>query len=136
MHSWNGHANWEHDALVRIAALLFALARLAEMAGALAPSRRRLVLGILARGEAVARAFLMAHDTIFRDAAPSREDLPGPADVPAGDALLLAARLRALALMLVALLARAALAERPGARAGGYERAWQACPTSPAPDTS
>jgi hypothetical protein len=140
MHSWDGQANWEHDVLERIVALLFALAGLAEMAGALPARRRRWVLGILGWGEAAARAFLtgMAPDTPFRDVAPFREDVPDPADVPAGDALLLAARFRALALMLVALVARAALSERPGIGAGGHERAWQACrqATSPAPDTS
>ncbi|MEX0955269.1 MAG: hypothetical protein WDZ83_08675 [Rhizobiaceae bacterium] len=140
MDSRNGHANREHDALERIVALLLALAGLAEMAGAVAARRRRRALGILARGEAAARAFLtgMAPDTPFRNVAPCLEDVPDPAGAPAGDALLLAARLRALALMLVAMLARAALSERPGLKAGGRGPAGHACrqATSPAPDTS
>lgn len=139
MHSWDRHANQEYDVLMHIAALLFALAGLAEMAGALAPGRRLFVLGILTRGEAAARAFLLAPDTIFRDTAPGREDLPGQADVRSepGEASQLAARLRALALMLVALLARAALPEQ-SVRAGGHWSARQACrqAASPAPDTS
>ncbi|GAB5507497.1 MAG: hypothetical protein Rhirs2KO_26600 [Rhizobiaceae bacterium] len=136
MDSWDRHANWERDALERIAALLFALAGLAEMAGALGPRRRLYVLGLLTRGEAVARAFLMAPDTLVRQVAPATEDVPDPVDVPAGDALLLAVRFRALALTLVALLAQAAQSQRPGAMAGGLEPARQACPASPAPDTS
>lgn len=138
MHSWDRHANCEHNVLERIAALLFALAGLAEMAGVLAPRRRALVLGILARGEAAARAFLMAPDAPFRDDALSRA--PDPADVPAEPcyASQLAARLRALALVFAALAARAALSEQRGAGAGGCEPARQACreAASPAPDTS
>lgn len=141
MDGWDGQANRERDVLERIVALLFALAGLAEMAGALPARRRRRVLGILGWGEAAARVFFtgVAPHTPFRDVAPCRE--PDPADVPAesGEALLLAARLRALALMLAALLARAALSERPPRRApspGGH--AGPACrqATSPAPDTS
>jgi hypothetical protein len=137
MANWNGHANREHDVLERIAALLFALAGLAEMAGALAPPRRLWVLGILTRGEAAARAFLLAPDAPFRDAAAAQEDVPGPADMQAGDGTLLAARLRALALMFAALAARAALSEQ-SAGAGRREPARQACrrTASPAPDTS
>ena len=136
MHSWDRHANQEYDVLMHIAALLFALAGLAEMAGALAPGRRLFVLGILTRGEAAARALLLAPDTLFRHVAPFPEDVPDPA--PAVDAAQLAARLRALALMLVALLARAALSERLGAAAGRHEPARKAChqTMSPAPDTS
>jgi hypothetical protein len=138
MHSWNGQTNWEHDALARIAALLFALAGLAELAGAVPAPRRLLVLGILGRGEAAARAFLMAPDALFRDAAAAREDAPDPAGVAAGDALLLAARLRTLALMFAALAARVALSERRGASAGRRALARQAFhqAASPAPDTS
>ena len=139
MDNWNRQANREHDVLERIVALLFALADLAEMAGALPAPRRRWVLGILGCGEAAARAFLtgMPPDTPFQEAASSRQDAPGPADVPAGDASLLAARFRALALMLVALVARAALSA-PGPGAGWHEPAGQACrqATSPASDTS
>lgn len=85
---------WSRDVLERIAALLFSLAGLADIAAGLPALRRRHVLGILNHGEAEARAFLIGIST------------GAPADAPetAGDAKRLAARLRALALLLCALL--------------------------------
>ena len=104
---WNEEADWSRDVLMRIAALLLSLAGLAERAAGLPFLRRRHVLGILSDGEVVARAFLVEIST----------GAPAPADEPGsvGDATCLAARLRALALLLCVLLAR--WATLPGAAA-------------------
>ncbi len=91
-------ANGNRDVLERIVALLFALAGLADLAAGLPAPRRRHVLGILGVGEAEARAFLIGIST----GAPVQADAPGEA----GDAARLAARLRMLALVLCAMLAR------------------------------
>jgi hypothetical protein len=132
---WNGKANWNRDVLERIVALLFALANLADLAAGASFLRRRRVLGIVSDGEVEARAFVIG----------MASGMPVSADVleSTGDAVLLAVRLRALALMLCLLLAQAAPAKLAGA-AGA-----QACRPSqkisgpagrhaavPAPDTS
>jgi hypothetical protein len=127
--------NWSRDALERIVALLFALAGLADLAAEVPFLRRRQVLAILCHGEAEARAFLFG-------GAPIPADMQGEA----GDAARLAARFRALALVLCALLAQAARFAAPGAarsQAGrpSHEISTPAsrqpgAPTRPAPDTS
>ncbi len=103
MEDWEGEANWNCDVLERIVALLFALANLADLAAGAPCLRRRRVLEILSHGEVEARAFLFG-------------GAPVPADVTgeAGDAMRLAVRLRALALMLCALMAQAARFVLPG----------------------
>jgi hypothetical protein len=98
--------DWNRDALLRIVALLFALAGLADLAADAPFLRRRRVLAILGHGEAVACAFLVATVT----GAPVTVDEPGGAC----DAPRLAASFRALALALCALLARGAFSGRPG----------------------
>jgi hypothetical protein len=104
MDSWE--TDWNRDVLERIVALLFALADLADLAAGVPFLRRRQVLGILSHGEAEARAFLVG----ISNGAPATAD----AFESAGDASRLAARLRALALLLCALLAHAALFALPG----------------------
>ncbi len=99
-----GEANWNCDVLERIVALLFALANLADLAAGAPYLRRRRVLGILSHGEAEARAFLFGGEPVPSDAL---EDT--------GDAVRLAARYRALALVLCALMAQAARLALPGA---------------------
>ena len=132
MGGWNEEADWSRDVLMRIAALLLSLAGLADRAANLPFLRRRHVLGILGFGEAVARAFLIEIST----------GAPAPADAPAGDAALLAARLRALALLLCAILAwRIGLPGAAGARIGRRRIARSVvrrpdAPARPAPDTS
>jgi hypothetical protein len=130
----NCETDWNHDVLERIVALLFSLAGLADRAAGLPFLRRRHVLGILNSGEAEARAFLIGVST----------GAPAPAHTPdsAGDAASLAARLRALALLLCALLARR-FPEADDARAGlpSYRMSGPAgrrldAPALPAPDTS
>lgn len=126
-------------------ALLFALACLADLAAVAPFLRRREALGILSCGEAAARAWfagtapnsLLGEDTFFEEYAPAPADAPGECR----DALLLAARFRAMAFMLAAHLSladrfpppRAAWGE-PGGREPAAEARRQA--TSPAPDTS
>jgi hypothetical protein len=133
MGSWE--TDWNRDVLERIVALLFALANLADLAADAPFLRRRQVLGILSHGEAEARAFLFGMST----------GAPAPADAleSIGDAARLAARLRALALLLCAMLAQAAL---PGAagpricrqshRTTGPTVRWLDAPPPSAPDTS
>jgi len=108
----NWEANWNRDVLERIVALLFALADLADRAAGVPFRRRRQVLGILNHGEAEARAFVIE---VATGAPAAMEALE-----PAGDAARLAVRLRALALILCVLLARAPSAQRiaPGPQAG------------------
>jgi hypothetical protein len=94
----NWEANWDRGALERIVVLLFALANLADLAAGASFLRQRQVLAILGDGEAEARAFVigMASGTpISADALETTQD-----------AVLLAVRLRALALMLCLMLAQ------------------------------
>jgi hypothetical protein len=102
--------DWSREVLERVVALLFFLAGLADRAAGAPYLRRRQVLGILSHGEAEARAFLIAMAT----GASAPVDLPEPD----GDATRLAIRLRALALLLCAMLAwRIALPGAAGPRA-------------------
>jgi hypothetical protein len=130
MAGWNEEANWNRDVLERIVALLFALANLADLAAGVPFLRRCQVLGILSQGEAEARAFLFG-------GAPVPTEAPGEV----GDAERLAIRLRALALVLCAMLAHAALFGLPGAAEPRTDRPRQAKPVGrraapAAPDTS
>ena len=118
----NGHAAIGDDrTLRRITAMLVALAALAEQAAVRSFPVRFLVLCILRHAEVVAWAFVA-------DAIGTTRPVSG--EVPAGngpsDAMLLAARLRALAAALVALL-------RPGRpRAGAPVSAAHSIPVLPA----
>jgi hypothetical protein len=131
----NWETNWNRDVLERIVVLLFALAGLADLAAGLPVLRRRQVLAILSHGEAEARAFLIGIST---GAPTSSDELES-----AGDATCLAARLRALALLLCAMLAQTALLGVADPRAGrpSHEMSGPAVrrldgPAPPAPDTS
>jgi hypothetical protein len=107
MEGWNGEANWNRDVLERIVALLCALANLADLAAGASFLRRRRVLGFVSHGEAEARAFVIGMAC--------GEQVSADALESTGDAVHLAVRLRALALMLCAMLANAALFALPGA---------------------
>jgi hypothetical protein len=89
---------WEtdggYDVLGRIVALLFSLAGLADIAAGLPAPRRRYLLGILGVAEAAAHDFLIGPGTPVSAAGQDTAE----------DALRLAARLRALAMLLMALL--------------------------------
>jgi hypothetical protein len=104
MNGWE--ADWNRGMLERIVALLFALANLADLAADAPFLRRRRVLAILNWGEAEARAFVIKLATGVPVAADALE--------PTDDAVHLATRLRALALMLGVLLAQAPPAALPG----------------------
>jgi hypothetical protein len=124
-----GETDWSYDVLERIVALLFSLAGLADIAAGLPAARRRHILGILSQGEAEAHAFLIGAG------APVSADGQDTAD----NALRLAARLRALALLLWVLMAQRIAG--PGTatpRADREKPAWPAgCRASlSAPDTS
>lgn len=145
MGSWDWSANGDRDVLERIVALLFSLACMADLAACRPFLRRREVVGILSCGEAAARVWFagMAPDIPSGEDTLSEEYAPSPADAPGEhcDALLLAARFRALAFMLAGLLSLADPSPRPRAAwngPGGREPAVGACrqATSPAPDTS
>ena len=132
---WDWETGWDRDALKRIVILLFALANLADPAGGAPFLRRRQVLGILNHGELVARAFVIGMAT---GAPVSSDELES-----SGDAVCLAVRLRALALMLCALLALAALPGAEGPRAGRPSHGMSGAavrrleaPAPRAPDTS
>ncbi len=107
MAGWDRNADWNRDVLERIVALLFSLACLAELAACLPWLRRQQLLGILSHGEAEAWAFVMG--------LPPGAQVPTEAPDSPADASRLAASFRALALVLCALLARAALFVQPGA---------------------
>jgi hypothetical protein len=133
----SGQIGTDRNVLMRIAALLLSLADLAERAAGLPFLRRRHVLGILGFGEAEARAFLLEVST----GAPASADAPGQS----GDAALLAARLRALALalLLCVVQARAAFPGAAAARAVRRPREMSGpavrrpdARALPAPDTS
>jgi hypothetical protein len=83
-----------YDVPGRIVALLFSLAGFADIAAGLPASRRRYLLGVLSVAEAAAHDFLIGPGT---PVSAGRQDT-------AEDALRLAARLRALAMLLMALL--------------------------------
>ena len=89
---------WEtdggYDVLGRIVALLFSLATIADVAAGLSAPGRRYLLGILSVAEAE------AHDFLIGAGAPVSATGQDTVD----DALHLAARLRALAMLLMALL--------------------------------
>jgi hypothetical protein len=107
---WDWEMGWDGDALKRIVILLFALANLADLAAGAPFLRRRQVVRILDHGELVARAFVIGMAT---GAPVSSDELES-----SGDVACLAVRLRALALMLCAMLAsRAATFALPGAAA-------------------
>ncbi len=138
MAGWDRKADWNHDVLERIVALLFALACLAELAACLPWLRRQQLLGILSHGEAEARAFVMG--------LPPGTQAPAHASGEAGDAARLAASFRALAMMLCAMLAQAARFASPGAtrsqaglalhKTSGLAARWPGAPVPSAPDTS
>jgi hypothetical protein len=133
---WDRNADWNRDVLERIVALLFALACLAELAACLPFLRRQQLLGILSHGEAEAWAYVMG--------LPPDVQAPAYASGEAADAARLAASFRALALMLCAMLARAALfagatgprADRPSHGTSGVAVRWPAAPAVPVFDTS
>ena len=85
-----------YDVLERIVALLFSLATIADIAAGLSAPRRRYLLGILGVAEAE------AHDFLIGAGAPVSAGGQDTAD----DALRLAARLRALAMLLIVMLAQ------------------------------
>ena len=131
MGSWE--ANWDRGALERIVVLLFALANLADLAAGAPYPRRRQVLEILSCGEVEARAFLIGMVC--------GEPVPVDALEQTGDAACLAARFRALALLLCALLTQGVQFTLPSM--GGSRAFWRnpAAPAgrraaAPAPDTS
>ena len=136
MEDWDRNANWNRDVLEHIVALMFSLACLAELAASLPWLRRQQLLGILSHGETEAWAYVMG--------LPPDVQAPAYASGEAGDAARLAASFRALALMLCAMLARAALFALPGAADPRVDRPSQGisgpavrCIRSPvAPDTS
>lgn len=100
---WNmeGHAAGRDDrTLWRIISMLVALAALAEQAAARSFPVRFLVLCILRHAEAVAWAFVAGTPGL---PLPAIDEIPAIGNDPA-DAILLAARLRALAAALAALL--------------------------------
>jgi len=131
MGDWEADGN--REVLGRIVALLFALAGLADLAAGLPALRRRRLLGILGHGEVEARAFVAG---MVCGADISADTLESTSD-----AARLGVRLRALALVLCVLLARAAPCTPPGPagpRAGRREPAAAAGrrAAAPAPDTS
>jgi hypothetical protein len=111
MTEWDRGVDRNRDVLERIVALLVALADMADLASGLPFLRRRRLLAILGWGEAEARAFVI-------DMAPGAPSQPEEPEV-AGDAARLAASLRALALVLYAMLRRrSAVPGAIGPRAG------------------
>jgi hypothetical protein len=132
MGSWE--ADWNRDALERIVVLLFALADIADIAAGVPFLRRRQVIGILNCGEVEVRALVIGMVC----------GAPVPKDIleASGDVRCLATRLRALALSLCVMRARAgkpALPRTAGPRAGRREPAWPAVRQdrqAASPDTS
>jgi hypothetical protein len=89
---WKGAIEQERAALMRVVALLCALAGLAELAASRSPAMRCFVLWILRRAEAAARDFVAGgQDT------PIAPMPVGPAGTRPADAMRLALNLRALA---------------------------------------
>jgi len=85
-----------YDVLGRIVALLFSLATVADIAAGLSAPRRRYLLGILSVAEAEAHGFLIGAGAPVSAAGQDTTD----------DALRMAARLRALAMLLIVMLAQ------------------------------
>ena len=99
---WNRSVERDRNVLERILALLLALAVLTDRAAGLPAARRLHLLSVLGHGEAMARDFILAMAT--------GPDVPAEAiatSTAAGDAPLLAARFRMLALTLGTLLTQA-----------------------------
>ena len=94
MEEWGTDRNY--DVLGHIVALLFSLANMADIAAGLPAPRRRYILGILSVAEAE------THDFLIGTGAPVSAGGQDTAD----DALRLAARLRALAMLLTVMLAQ------------------------------
>ena len=127
MEDWE--TDWSCDVLGRIVALLFSLADLADIAAGLSAPRRRYLLGILSVAEAEAHDFLIGASTPVSAGGQDTAD----------DALRLAARLRAVAMLRMALLMQEAplpnaihpfvVRKTPALRAGRLA-------SSAAPDTS
>jgi hypothetical protein len=92
MEEWGTDAGY--DVLGRIVALLFSLADLADIAAGLPAPRRRYLLGVLSVAEAEAHDFLIGPGTPASAGGQDTVD----------DAMSLAARLRALALLLIVML--------------------------------
>jgi predicted TIM-barrel fold metal-dependent hydrolase len=89
---WKGVIEEERAALMRLVALLCALAGLAELAASRSPAMRGFVLWILRRAEAAARDFVAGGPDTRLAPMPVR-----PAGAHPADAMQLAASLRALA---------------------------------------
>jgi hypothetical protein len=117
--NWNADDDMERQVLKRIAAMLVALAALADCSCSRSSLVRRLVLWFLRRGESVARDFV-AEEAEARGLA--MPDLPAPMSTgdSVADAMLLAAVFRALALILQCLPARPL-----------DDRQWTLCDLSP-----
>lgn len=143
--NWKGAIEQERAALMRLVALLGALADLAELAAGRSPAIRGFVLWVLRRAEAIAWEFVADG----RDVPIAPMPL-GPAGARPADAVRLAASLRALARqleqqarLLLAARGKGGAEKRPplfGRIAGGIAMpilarfAWP--PSHPAPDTS
>jgi hypothetical protein len=135
---WMREVNRHRCVLERILALLLLMASLADHAAGLPLRRRRAVLEILGRGEAEARALVLAMAT----GAPACGGDAAPEPAPLDDAACLAAGLRLLALALSVLLVESRrIAGEAGPRAGlsraepaGLVHPWREA--LPAPDTS
>jgi len=131
---WNREVERDRTVLENILALLLSLAALTDRLSSM-PTRDRLhVLAVLGCGEAAARSLLVA---MMRERWP---EAPAEADVapyPTGDAALLAACFRVLALALVAMLAETRRLPRHAGSPprSGPERRWQAIALA-TPDTS
>jgi len=118
-----------YDVLERIVALLFSLATIADIAAGLSAPRRRYLLGILSVAEAEAHGFLIGAGAPVTAAGQDTTD----------DALRMAARLRALAMLLIVMLAQRFVLLGAVALCADRERTAGpvACPASlAAPDTS
>ena len=107
---WSRSVERDRSVLERILALLLALAALTDRAACLSAAIRLHLLAILGQGEAEARDFILA--MAFEAGAPARLDAASDATTvtpvhEVGDAALLAARFRMLALALGVLLAQA-----------------------------
>jgi hypothetical protein len=137
---WMREVDRHRYVLERILALLLLMASLADRAAGLPLRRRRTVLEILGRGEAEARALVLAMAT----GSPACGGDVAPEPAALDDAARMAAGLRVLALALGVLLAEARrVAGEAGPRAGlsraepaGSAHPWREAPALPAPDTS